>query len=558
MSGSGYIRFLHNTAGMATVNSYTRRPQRYRKPPPEFVPLPPSAEYIALSEIPSVPLLSDSDKPESRKLLVLDLNGTLVLRSPRSYSGPRTVMPRPFSKTFKDHLDVMVWSSAQPHSVHSMLGSFFGPDRNRLVGIWARDTLGLRPEHYNDPTSIPGYDPSKPPPESKTMIYTSLQLMPESVQENSETDRTGYFEIPEVKKDDPIPGLSSIDPDAGAVQPVLPVGPYSALNSLLLDDSALKAHLQPYNHLTLPEYTADLRARDVRRQEAIEALANAETMTLETGIDEDSKESDGLIEKGGRDMGGKFTESEGEYLPILARSYVQFNSQVKTIGVKCTNTCVQPHTTNHFLRRGMRPNEEEMQKVAALFLQDNQDRRGDSDGRLQDTGYDRDQATLQAIPIKRSSDSLIGAEQSSPKRPRPDLPRADSPLASSAEQVEEEIGTIDEPEAHMPIHNQGFNSGPEPRSIEDDPAAHFQIPFLPTKPHVPAFQAQAPRTRQKPTYPIDHPLSANDPYPFFTDGKPETKLWFQDRDTYTYWVRRGLLALKECKIEPEAGVEVDI
>ncbi|KAF8674660.1 NLI interacting factor-like phosphatase [Rhizoctonia solani] len=601
MSGSGYIRFLHNTAGMATVNSYTRRPQRYRKPPPEFVPLPPSAEYLALSEIPSVPLLSDSDKPESRKLLVLDLNGTLVLRSPRSYSGPRTVMPRPFSKTFKEymfregsHLDVMVWSSAQPHSVHSMLGSFFGPDRNRLVGIWARDTLGLRPEHYtqkvqtikdldiiwgappglpppvkimppppmailtDDPTSIPGYDPSKPPPESKTMIYTSLQLMPESVQENSETDRTGYFEIPEVKKDDPIPGLSSIDPDAGAVQPVLPVGPYSALNSLLLDDSALKAHLQPYNHLTLPEYTADLRARDVRRQEAIEALANAETMTLETGIDEDSKESDGLIEKGGRDMGGKFTESEGDKMYKHLRAAPYDKSLLAVIGV-LDAIRYESSLVGWMKAGGMRPNEEEMQKVAALFLQDNQDRRGDSDGRLQDTGYDRDQATLQAIPIKRSSDSLIGAEQSSPKRPRPDLPRADSPLASSAEQVEEEIGTIDEPEAHMPIHNQGFNSGPEPRSIEDDPAAHFHDSLSTDEaPTSQPSKRRRHRTRQKPTYPIDHPLSANDPYPFFTDGKPETKLWFQDRDTYTYWVRRGLLALKECKIEPEAGVEVDI
>ncbi|QRW22780.1 NLI interacting factor-like phosphatase [Rhizoctonia solani] len=575
MSGSGYIRFLHNTAGMATVNSYTRRPQRYRKPPPEFVPLPPSAEYLALSEIPSVPLLSDSDKPESRKLLVLDLNGTLVLRSPRSYSGPRTVMPRPFSKTFKEymfregsHLDVMVWSSAQPHSVHSMLGSFFGPDRNRLVGIWARDTLGLRPEHYtqkvqtikdldiiwgappglpppvkimppppmailtDDPTSIPGYDPSKPPPESKTMIYTSLQLMPESVQENSETDRTGYFEIPEVKKDDPIPGLSSIDPDAGAVQPVLPVGPYSALNSLLLDDSALKAHLQPYNHLTLPEYTADLRARDVRRQEAIEALANAETMTLETGIDEDSKESDGLIEKGGRDMGGKFTESEGEYLPILARTPYD-KSLLAVIGV-LDAIRYESSLVGWMKAGGMRPNEEEMQKVAALFLQDNQDRRGDSDGRLQDTGYDRDQATLQAIPIKRSSDSLIGAEQSSPKdlapiyrerirllRPQQSRPRTQKYRGRSCRHFHDSLSTDEAP-----------TSQPSKRRRH--------------------------RTRQKPTYPIDHPLSANDPYPFFTDGKPETKLWFQDRDTYTYWVRRGLLALKECKIEPEAGVEVDI
>lgn len=62
--------------------------------------------------------------------------------------------------------------------------------------------------------------------------------------------------------------------------------------------------------------------------------------------------------------------------------------------------------------------------------------------------------------------------------------------------------------------------------------------------------------RQKPTYPVTHPLSADDSYPFFFNANPKagSGLWFQDREVYAYWVRRGLLALQECGIEPEDGV----
>jgi hypothetical protein len=82
-----------------------RRSTRHRRPPPPpFVPTPPSADYLALSEIPSTQISPNSDRPESRKLLVLDLNGTLVLRSPRSYNSIRTVMPRPYAKTFRKYL----------------------------------------------------------------------------------------------------------------------------------------------------------------------------------------------------------------------------------------------------------------------------------------------------------------------------------------------------------------------------------------------------------------------------------------------------------------------
>ncbi len=136
-------------------------------PPP---PGTPSANYIALAE--QAPSWIE-DPTQLRKLLVLDLNGTLLHRSPngpraRHYERPRDargnllprlrpVHPRPYMPAFRSFLfapqtrawlDVMVWSSAQPHSVNDMVERCFGEDREKMIAVWARDTLGLTNEHY--------------------------------------------------------------------------------------------------------------------------------------------------------------------------------------------------------------------------------------------------------------------------------------------------------------------------------------------------------------------------------------------------------------------------
>jgi NLI interacting factor-like phosphatase len=136
-------------------------------PPPPAAPSPPAARpspsYRDFASEPSKAL------PEpTRKLLILDLNGTLLLRSPRapkanrgqhtrSHPAPRRVIPRPYLAALRAYLfapetrawlDVMVWSSAQPHSVEDMVSHALGDDREWLVAIWARDTLGLAGDHY--------------------------------------------------------------------------------------------------------------------------------------------------------------------------------------------------------------------------------------------------------------------------------------------------------------------------------------------------------------------------------------------------------------------------
>ncbi|KAG9101609.1 hypothetical protein FRC06_002784 [Ceratobasidium sp. 370] len=514
----------------------------------------------------------------------------------------------------------MVWSSAQPHSVDSMLDAFFGTDRSRLAGVWARDTLGLPAENYcksqkvqtvkdlnivwnapaglpppvkiappppmavltDDPTSLPGYDPTKPPPAIKTRIYTSTQLMPVLVQPDNSNeegqDRTTYWSVPDVRPDDPIPGLVGASSDVEV--PTSP-GLYSALNTLLVDDSSLKAHLQPYNHLTLPEYTADLRARDVRRRDALEELAK-----LATGEGEIEKaEEDGGAEKSTA-VPPRQQHSKNLRAPPFDKTLIA------VIGV--LNTVRHESSIVGWMRAGgMRPSVEEITRVAALVEEEQKGQEIEEEidegtsGEVIENGGER-------LPSKRLSSPWLENERSGPKRPRQEsgtmevegaLPDAEAvaqeiqeQASSSAAPHAERLGSQPMGQAQFlpirvesptidPAHGPGLAStsistiSPDDTLPVDTPndstfAPHSSIP-APAEDnpaHKPARRGRR-RNRQKPYFPATHPLSANDSYPFFTDGNPDEKLWFQDRDTYTYWVRRGLLALKECGIEPEAGVE---
>ncbi len=147
------------------------RDDRPVTPPP---PRSPSPSYLKLANSPPESLNSSK---EERKLLILDLNGTLVHRSalarPKNKHAPqpppelddngrplprlRPVHPRPYMNAFRSYLfapetrawlDVMVWSSAQPHSVGDMVERCFAAEKKKLLAVWARDTLGLNKDHY--------------------------------------------------------------------------------------------------------------------------------------------------------------------------------------------------------------------------------------------------------------------------------------------------------------------------------------------------------------------------------------------------------------------------
>ncbi|KAH7922252.1 hypothetical protein BV22DRAFT_1094986 [Leucogyrophana mollusca] len=259
-------------------------------PPPENPPpLPsaPSPSYISLSLQPSEPL---TDPSSSRKLLILDLNGTLLIRSqhgsknryaPVPGGGPpngpmprlRAVQPRPYIPAFRAYLfapetktwlDTMVWSSAQPHSVTDMVDKVFGDKIDELKAVWDRESLGLAKQDYFRKTQTTK-DLTKP------WKLLPLNSNPATLSSHDAS---------------PPPSHST---SAGATSPLA----HSALTTLLLDDSPLKARLQPYNHVCIPEYSAPMRARDLRTLE-LEKLRNTTMprVTKAASIAEDSRDAE--------------------------------------------------------------------------------------------------------------------------------------------------------------------------------------------------------------------------------------------------------------------------
>jgi len=155
---------------------------------------------------------------------VLDLNGTLVLRS-RSGS---TVFHRPYLRTFLRYLsvassdpkisglsviDLVVWSSARPHSVEKMVKEIFGPSSS-LLAIWDRTHLGLSEEEYC------------------AYRYRKVRSL------------THVYEL--------VDGKVQVTKDLQKLWAAFPH--HSSATTILLDDSARKARLQPYNHLCVSEY----------------------------------------------------------------------------------------------------------------------------------------------------------------------------------------------------------------------------------------------------------------------------------------------------------------
>ena len=153
----------------ATAVSSLHKTDRSCSPSPPELPVPekrtsPTDSYLQLSLQPSLPL---ADPTASRKLLVLDLNGTLLLRggytgrrttpSTSLFPSLRTIYRRPYLPSFRAYifhpttlqwLDTMIWSSAQTHSVNDMVEKCFGTDKELLKAVWARDTLGLSNAEY--------------------------------------------------------------------------------------------------------------------------------------------------------------------------------------------------------------------------------------------------------------------------------------------------------------------------------------------------------------------------------------------------------------------------
>ncbi|KAF1831994.1 hypothetical protein BDW02DRAFT_571482 [Decorospora gaudefroyi] len=145
-------------------------------------------------------------------LVILDLNGTVLYRPNRK---ARTMIQRPFLKPFMrylfDNFKVMVWSSAKPDNVKSLVSQSLEDDlRAKLVAQWARDSFGLSPTNY----------------QQNVQVYKNLKLVWSRNQ------------------------IQSYHPDYNTG------GRFGQHNTVLIDDSAIKASAQPHNLLEIPEFSA--------------------------------------------------------------------------------------------------------------------------------------------------------------------------------------------------------------------------------------------------------------------------------------------------------------
>lgn len=167
----------------------------------------PTAEYLAQAA--GEPSVLSEPRP---LLIILDLNGTVLFRPNKN---AKTMIERPFLKPFLRYLfqnfKVMVWSSARPDNVKALVNQALDNSlRSQLVAQWARDSFGLSPTNYGQ----------------NVQVYKNLKLV---------------WSRSTIQSHHP-------DYDNG--------GRFGQDNTVLIDDSALKANAQPHNLLEIPEFAA--------------------------------------------------------------------------------------------------------------------------------------------------------------------------------------------------------------------------------------------------------------------------------------------------------------
>lgn len=180
--------------------SYSRTPD-YVVPPAR-----PKATAKYLKKAGKAPEVIGSPK---KLLVILDLNGTLLVR-PNIRGNPRAFKLRPgvthlLDYLFTNHI-VMVYSSARPENVTGMVNKLFHPKyRAQMAAIWARDKLDL----------------------NKVQYYAKVQVY---------------------KKLDKIWADPNIQTSAQSGQK------WNQTNTVLVDDSHVKALAQPHNLVQVPEF----------------------------------------------------------------------------------------------------------------------------------------------------------------------------------------------------------------------------------------------------------------------------------------------------------------
>lgn len=142
-----------------------------------------------------------------------------------------TVVERPglnvFLQNLYENYSVMVWSSARPRTVASIVDQVVpSPMQKTLVATWARDKLGLTNEQYD----------------GKVQVYKQLTKVWDTIDiQAKHPDRIG------------LKSSRSKDPSQPA---------WDQTNTILIDDSRLKASSHPHNIIEIPEFLGAIKLRE--------------------------------------------------------------------------------------------------------------------------------------------------------------------------------------------------------------------------------------------------------------------------------------------------------
>lgn len=196
------------------------RRKQYLAAQPSNAPSP-TKLYLAQARLPVL----HSEIPQ-RLLVVLDLNGTLLIRKNRKNSQGFNVRPgaQALLRYVIDHHVPMIYSSACPENVRAMVNNLLVPvDRKALAAVWGRDKLDLSSAQFS----------------RKVQVYKKLQ---------------------KIWNDKDIQALSCEQQ------------PWGQHNTVLVDDDHQKAATQPHNLVHIPSYIKSQSLGDAERKQESEVI----------------------------------------------------------------------------------------------------------------------------------------------------------------------------------------------------------------------------------------------------------------------------------------------
>ena len=214
-------------------------PQRARSKTPQVKVPAATLQYLNQAS------LKPEELPSKRPLLIiLDLNGTLIFRKLRRFPpkfSRRTGLDHFLAALIKNY-KVMIWSSSQPPTVHAVCEQIFpGTMHDALVALWGRDKFGLSDRQYNN----------------KIQVYKELHKPWADPAVQAAFPGNEHLGGPSATSSDGPAGTASRRTLRSRQEQAskLPAGQrWDQTNTILIDDSKLKALSEPFNILEIPEF----------------------------------------------------------------------------------------------------------------------------------------------------------------------------------------------------------------------------------------------------------------------------------------------------------------